>query len=271
MKKIPFFLVIIFFASCSNSDKNDPGNTNPDAALNSPPQSINYSILNVYPHDTSSFTEGLLVHAGQLYESTGGQAQENDFKSWFGPVDLKTGKPIKKIMLDTAYFGEGITILNGKIYQLTWKSEIGFVYDVKTYQKLKDFKYTGHGWSLTNDGTYLIMSDGTSNLKFLDPETLKVIKILGVQDNNGPVPNINELEFINGHIYANQWLTDYILKIDPSSGKIVGKADLASLGNEVKIKYPRAGEMNGIAYDSTNKKTYITGKNWPFLYEVKFD
>ena len=227
--------------------------------------------MNVYPHDTSAFTEGLLVHEGQLYESTGGRPQDNNFKSWFGPVELKTGKASKKIMLDTAYFGEGISILNGKIYQLTWQDRIGFVYDAKTFKKLKEFHYNGDGWSLTNDGTHLIMSDGTNKLQYLDPDSLKVVKIVGVEDNNGPVGNINELEYIEGFIYANQYLTNYILKIDPGSGKVVGKSDFSTLDNEVKIKYPGALEMNGIAYDAATKKIYVTGKAWPHLYEVRFN
>lgn len=271
MKKFFLFIAaVLVFASCSNNGNNENSNGNGDAVANAGPASIQYSIVNVYPHDTAAFTEGLLVHEGQLYESTGGQAQISDFKSWFGPVDLKTGKALKKIMLDTSYFGEGINIFKGNLYQLTWQNHKGFVYDAKTFKKLKEFTYAGEGWALTNDGTYLIMSDGSSNLQYLDPESLKVVKILGVQDNSGPVGNINELEYINGFIYANQYLTNYILKIDPSSGKVVGKLDFDSLNNQVKTKFPDALEMNGIAYDSASGKIYITGKAWPNLYEIKF-
>ncbi|MEO5999815.1 MAG: glutaminyl-peptide cyclotransferase [Chitinophagaceae bacterium] len=268
MKKI--FIVAawaVLFGSCSNNvNDTDAGGKNDDSA----PPIINYSIVNVFPHDTAAFTEGLLVHDGQLYESTGGQHESNNFKSWFGPVDIKTGISQKKIMLDTSYFGEGINIFKGKLYQLTWQDHIGFVYDVKTFEKIKDFHINGEGWALTNDGTSLIMSDGTSNLQYLDPESLKVLKILGVQDNNGPVGNINELEYIKGFIYANQYGTAYVLKIDPGSGKVVGKLDFDSLNREVRIKYPQALEMNGIAYDSTANKIYVTGKAWPNLYEVRF-
>jgi glutamine cyclotransferase len=256
MKKIFLFLSVgIILMSCSNNGNDGDDNGKIEIAPNAAPAIINYSVVNIFPHDTAAFTEGLLIHDGQLYESTGGQPQSNDFKSWFGPVDIKTGKFEKKIMLDTSYFGEGINILGGKLYQLTWQSHIGFVYDAKTFKKIKDFPITGEGWALTNDGTNLIMSDGTSNLKYLDPETLKVIKITGVQDNNGP---------------ANQYGTSYILKIDPGSGRVVGKLDFTSLDNQLKAKFPNALEMNGIAYDSAANKVFITGKAWPNLYEVRF-
>lgn len=176
----------------------------------------------------------------------------------------------KKIMLDTSYFGEGINIFRDKLYQLTWQDHIGFVYDAKTLKKLREFKIAGEGWALTNDGTNLIMSDGTSNLHYLDADSLKVLKILGVQDHNGPVGNINELEYIKGFIYANRYGTSDILKIDPGSGRVVGKLDLTSLDKEVKAKNPQALEMNGIAYDSAANKVYITGKAWPNLYEIRF-
>jgi len=271
MKK--FFVVFafaLFLVSCSNNGNENEDNGKVEPTANLAPAIVNYSVVNVFPHDTSAFTEGLLVHDGKLYESTGGQPQSNDFKSWFGPVDIKTGTFQKKVMLDTSYFGEGINILGGRLYQLTWQSHIGFVYDAKTFKKIKDFPITGEGWALTNDGINLIMSDGTSNLQYLDPETLKVLKIVGVQDNNGPVGNINELEYIKGYIYANQYGTSYILKIDPVSGRVVGKLDFTSLDNELKAKHPQALEMNGIAYDSAANKIYITGKAWPNLYEVRF-
>lgn len=265
------FLVSAVIAGCSNNGNDVPADGNNSTLANSDPAYISYSVLNVFPHDTASFTEGLLIHQGQLYESTGGQPSVNNFTSWFGPVDLKSGKIQKKVMLDTSYFGEGITILKDKIYQLTWEDHIGFVYDLKTFKKLRDFRYNGEGWSLTNDGSSLIMSDGTSNIQYLDPDSLKVQKIISVQDNNGPVGNINELEFIDGFIYANQYLTSNILKIDPASGKVIGKIDFSKLESELKLKAPGALEMNGIAYDADSKKIYVTGKAWPNLYEVRFN
>ena len=150
--------------------------------------------------------------------------------------------------------------------------KIGFVYDAKSFKKLGEFVFPSvEGWGMTTDGTYLVLSDGTSNINYLDPNNYKLIKILGVIDNNGPVAFINELEYINGFIYANVYGTNYIVKIDPASGKIVGKLDLTTLNNEAKNKYPDALEMNGIAYDSVAKKVYITGKMWPNIYEIKFN
>ena len=160
--------------------------------------------------------------------------------------------------------------MHEKVYQLTYTNKIGFIYNAKTYKKLGEFHYKGEGWGMTTDGSYLIMSDGSSNISYLDPLTFKAIKILGVTDNNGLVSNINELELINGFIYANQWLTGYILKIDTSSGKVVGKLDLSSLKSIAVSKYPGSLEMNGIAYDAVANKIYITGKLWPNIYEIKF-
>lgn len=250
--------------SCNNGgESTDPGSVSETPA----PPAIGFAVKNIYPHDTSSFTEGLLVHEGQLYESTGSPDGTN-YASWMGPVDLKTGKPDRKIVLDSTYFGEGITIFNGKIYQLTYQEHKGFVYDARTFKKLQEFTYPGEGWSLTHDSAYLIMSDGSSNLQYLDPNTLKVVKITSVADNNGPVGNINELEYINGFIYANKWQTNLILKIDPASGAVVGTIDISSLEREAKSKFPNAQETNGIAYDAAANKMYVTGKCWPNLYEI---
>ncbi len=268
-KKILLISALIAFAACTNSDNTSSNTTETD---NTPPI-INYSTVNAYPHDTTSFTEGFLFHDGQLYESTGYDSSFASTRSLFGVVDLKTGKIQPKVELDKKkYFGEGIVFLNGKVYQLTYKTKIGFVYDAKTFKKLGDFTFPSvEGWGMTTDGKYLIMSDGTSNISYLDPNNFKLIKILGVTDNNGPVALINELEYINGFIYANIYGSNYIVKIDPASGKIVGKLDLTTLDNEVKNKYPDALEMNGIAYDSLSKKVYITGKMWPNIYEIKFN
>jgi glutamine cyclotransferase len=200
-----------------------------------------------------------------------GSGDDNRFVSWMGPVDLQTGKGERKIILGKQYFGEGISIFNGKIYQLTYQNHIGFVYDAKTYKKISEFSFPGEGWSLTHDSTNLIMSDGTSKLQYLDPNTLKVIKIVGVEDNNGPVGNINELEYINGYIYANRWYTNEIVKIDTANGHVVGKIDLSNLDTEVKRKYTGAETANGIAYDEASGKMYVTGKCWPNLYEIKIN
>ncbi len=264
-------LNLTLLAACTNNpprEEQAPGKP----AENSTPPLINYSVVNALPHDTASFTEGLLVHDGQLFESTGTEPNMPDNRrSLFGIVDPKTGKIHTKAELDkNKYFGEGISFVDGKVYQLTWQTKTGFVYDAKTFKKLREFSYNTEGWGMTTNGRELIMSDGTSNIHFIDPNSFKLLKILGVTDNNGPVGNINELELINGYLYANQWQTNYILKIDTASGKVVGKLDLTSLVMEARNKYAESDSLNGIAYDPVTGKIYVTGKLWPNIYEIKF-
>jgi glutamine cyclotransferase len=271
-KKLTWIIAIIFLSACNNPEPKEvaPQNT---PAISNGPTAINYSVVYAYPHDTTSFTEGFLVHDGELYEATGYTKEYPSSRSLFGVVDLKTGKIQKKVEIDrNKYFGEGIVFLNGKVYQLTYTTKIGFVYDAKTFKKIGEFTFpSAEGWGFTTDGKSLIMSDGSSNISYLDPITFKLVKVLGVTDNNGPVDSINELEIINGFIYANRYTTNYILKIDPSSGKVVGKLDLTTLDTEAKNKYPESLQLNGIAYDSTSKKVYVTGKLWPNIYEIKFN
>jgi glutaminyl-peptide cyclotransferase len=272
MKQVIILLTgIIFIMLIACNDSNSSNNTDtgsPDAGA---PPPIQFSVLNKFPHDTTYFTEGLEFYNGQLFESSGGNADESPYPSEFGIADMKTGKVESKVKLDKSkYFGEGITIFKDKIYQLTWTSELGFIYDANTFQKIGEFKLpTKEGWGLTHDSANLIMSSGSNNLYFMSPDSLKLLNILRVIDNNGPVPNINELEYINGFIYANQWETPYILKIDPQTGKVVGRLDLTALQNEATAVNPRADVSNGIAFDSATGKIFVTGKKWPFIYEIK--
>jgi glutaminyl-peptide cyclotransferase len=273
-----FLLMLVCCAACNNNTGAiDEPTVKP--VVTDVPQ-LNYTIVNSYPHDTASFTEGLLVHNGKLYESTGGKPKHNRFKSWMGQVDLKTGKPVKQVFLDTNYFGEGITIFNNKIYQLTYEEKKVFVYDLNTFKKIQEFSWNPEGWGMTHDGKNLILSDGSSNLYIVDPANFKMLSITGVTDNYGPVGNLNELEYINGFIYANRYTTDYIYKIDPASGKVVAKADLSGvLANNARewASDPKfqpgnsEGVLNGIAYDSASGKIYITGKLWPKIFELKFN
>lgn len=221
---------------------------------------INYTVRTQWPHDTQAFIQGLVIHEGKLYESTG---QE---KSWLGIVDINTGKADKKVILDDAYFGEGITILNNKIYQLTWKSKVGFIYDLKTFKKLGEFTYETEGWGITHDSQHLIMSDGTEKLLFLDTVTFKPVKTLRVTDENGAVKMLNELEYVEGFIMANVWETNNIVKIDPNTGKVVGRLDLSSLTRDARMRNPNAEVLNGIAYHPVTKLLLVTGKNWPMIY-----
>ena len=267
-------LIFSLSSACTNSSSSsaNSGSVAETAVSNEPPV-ITYTILNATPHDQNSYTEGLLIHDGKLYESSGAPAEHENTRSIVGIVDPSTGNIAVKAELDKkVYFGEGISILNNKLYQLTWTNNKGFIYDLKNFKKTGEFSFPSkEGWGMTTDGTSLIMSDGTSNLTFLDPVTFKTNRILGVTDNNGPVGNINELEWVSGNILANIYQTPYIIRIDPNSGKVIGKADFSNLVNEVKLKSPDVDYMNGIAYDSAKNKIYITGKLWPNIYEVKLN
>ena len=224
---------------------------------------INYSVRTQWVHDTQAFTEGLVIHDGKLFESTG----QN--QSWIGIVDINTGTPDKKVILDNAYFGEGITILNNKIYQLTWQSKVGFIYDLKTFKKIGEFNYSSEGWGITHDSSHLIMSDGTEKLTFLDTATLKPVRTVSVTDEFGPVKKLNELEYVEGYIMANEWESTRILKIDPKSGKVVGRLDLTPLARDAKMRNPNAEVLNGIAYHPTTKLLLVTGKFWPMIYVLQ--
>lgn len=267
-------LLLLALAACRDSNNSAESSGSIDEPVTSnEPASIAYTVVNATPHDTNSYTEGLLMHDGKLYESSGAPQDNPNTRSIFGVVDPATGKIAVKAELDRkVYFGEGITFLNGKVYQLTWTNKTGFIYDAKTFKKIGQFTFPSkEGWGMTTDGKNLIMSDGTSNLTFLDPDTFKTVKIVGVKDNNGPVGNINELEYIKGNMYANIYQTTDILRIDLPSGKVTGKADFSKLDKEAKMKYPKAEYMNGIAYDSAKNKIYITGKFWPSIYEIQLN
>jgi glutamine cyclotransferase len=202
-----------------------------------------------------------------MYESTG-----NEGKSRLMKVDLKTGKNLQSIDIDKKYFGEGIVIINDTVYQLTYKSKVGFMYALKGFTKLGEFNFntkTGEGWGMTTDGKQIIATDGSSQLYYFEPGSFKLIKTQDVTDAGSLTFNLNELEYINGYIYANQWQAPYILKIDPGNGQIVGKIDLSSICNRIKNSAAHADILNGIAYDSGTKKIYITGKWWPELYEIQ--
>ncbi len=241
--------------------------------INNQIEPINFKVVKTYPHDTGSFTEGFLFHDDQLFESTGSPEDFPQARSVFGPVDLKTGRIDVKVELDKRiYFGEGIVFFKDKIYQLTYKSQVGFIYDYKTFKQTGTFNYSNkEGWALTTDGINIIMSDGTNVITFLDPDSLKVVRKLDVTFNGRSALYMNELEYINGYIYANIWTTTNIAKIDPESGKIVGVIDLSSLYAEAAKKYPGAESANGIAYDKSTDRILVTGKFWPLIYQIKFE
>jgi len=271
---ISLFLIVVLVSACGDSsNSNASSNTAAEtAAVNEAPV-ISYTILNALPHDKDSYTEGFLMHNGKLFESSGAPEGNEKTRSIVGVVDPATGLITVKAELDRKiYFGEGIAILGNKLYQLTWTNKKGFIYDLKTFRKTGEFTFPSkEGWGMTTDGSSLIMSDGSSNLTYLDPVSFKTIRIVGVSDNNGPVGNINELEYVNGNILANIYQTPYIIRIDPNTGKVLGKADFSNLVKEVKLKDPDVDYMNGIAWDSANNKIYITGKLWPNMYEVRLN
>ena len=260
MKKILFITALSGFVAWKNKDGENPDKPDPNA-----PKSMSYSIIATYPHDTSSYTQGILIYNGALYEGTG-----NYGFSKLKKVDLKTGKTEKEVSLDKKYFGEGITILNDTVYQLTWKEKSVFVYTLKEFKKIKEFTINTDGWGLTTDGKQLIASDGSSTIYYYDPSTFRLLKTQDITESGSLSYNLNELEYINGFIYANQYQAPYIFKIDPATGQIVAKADLNKMWDRIKAIDPKADVPNGIAYDTATKKIYITGKLWPELYEVQF-
>ena len=225
----------------------------------------NIRVINVYPHDPEAYTQGLVFHKGYIYEGTGLQGYSTIRK-----VELKTGKVVKNHQLPTKYFGEGITIYQNKLIQLTWRSHTGFVYDLQSFRLLGTFSYPTEGWGITCDGKNLIMSDGTAILHFLDTRTFKVVRQIEVRDRGNTVPNINELEYIKGEIYANVWGTGYIVRISPLTGQVLGWIDLRVLyglvGNAGKIDV-----LNGIAYDAKGDRLFVTGKYWPSIFEIRLE
>ena len=264
--------LLLCFTACNNENRSASIEGIGTTVMSNTPAAISYDIINEYPHDPTAFTEGLEYKDGYLYESTG-QYGSSDIRK----VDLKTGKVLQSTGMGAEFFGEGLTILNGKIYQLTYREGKGFIYDLKTLKQERTFHFnTAEGWGMTNNGAYLIFDDGTNVLHYIDPTTFKEVKTLAVTDEHGPVNNINEPEMIHGFIYANQWQTDLLLKIDTTTGHVVGRADLGNLRQRAGIPPPsgkRNGPdvLNGIAYDATTNRIFITGKNWPKLFEIKLD
>lgn len=243
-------------------------NTNSDTIETT---SIQYSVINKYTHSTNSYTQGLFFDGDILYESTGSPSYLPQTESVLGVLDLATGKIDTKVKLDRdIYFGEGSTILKDKIYQLTYKNQKGFVYNAKTFEQIHTFDFESkEGWGLTNDGENLIMSDGTDKITYLDPNNFTSTRQFSVKYQNKPQYNLNELEYVSGHIYANIYQTNKIVKINPANGDIIGILDLGTLVNQLRIENPNIAELNGIAYRASTETLFITGKLWPYIYEIQ--
>lgn len=234
-----------------------------------------YEVVKTYKHDPEAFTQGLTFHQGFLYEGTG--SPDYNGTSSVRKIDVTSGLVKQKRGLDPKFFGEGLTILNNKIYQLTWNEKIAFVYDVNTLEPQTTLAFTGEGWGLTNDGTNLIMSDGSHILRVVDPNNFRTVRTINVFNNGKPLTNINELEFIKGEIWANIWHSEepdklgkpnYIARINPEDGKILGWVDLGEISPDDVARNPE-NTLNGIAYDTDNDRIFVTGKQWKKLFEIK--
>jgi len=274
------FLLAVASFSCGNTpndngQKKPPVNANNKSVTVSPPV-YDFQIVKEYPHDTTAYTQGLEYHDGFLYEGTGGSrnrpVQPNDapIYSSLRQVEFSTGKILRKHDVPSDYFGEGITIMGDLLYQITWLEGTAFVYNLSDFKLIKEFRYPGQGWGLTNDGTNLYMTDSTHVIRVVDPETFKTVRTIVVNDEFGkPIMELNELEMINGEIWANIYKSGWIVRIDPQSGKLLGRVDINKLADDVQDREERADVLNGIAYDKAGDRLFITGKLWKKLYEIK--
>lgn len=270
MKKYVAVFILLFFISCHNDSTN---NTTVEDVSNPAPPTLSFQMIKEYPHNPTYFTEGLIWHNNALYESTGEEGESRLIKT-----DLNTGKEEQKVDLPAGDFGEGIAIIGDTLYQLTYRNNKAYAYDVKTFKKLKEFSFLHEGWGMTTDGKELIMSiGGGSNLYFVDPQTFKVKNILSVSDNYGPVNSINELEYVNGAVFANVWHEKKLIKINLQTGKVEGVINigdiLAQAGKRIDESREDKSEsvLNGIAFDSAKNSFYITGKRWPSIFEIRLN
>lgn len=261
-----FFLCFSLFVSSSCTEAQNSGR-NPDKALGSAEKKTSnsqdsFTVLNSFPHDPTAFTQGLVYRDGFLYESIGLYG-----KSSLRKTNPATGKVLAKVNLPREFFGEGLTIIGESIYQLTWKSGQGFIYGRENLKRKGSFTYSTEGWGLTDNGTQLIMSDGTEKLYFLSPESFEVTKVLRVKENGAPVPRLNELEYVEGRIYCNIWHSDDIVVVDPESGMVEKRINLEQLKQRLSL-VNEAGVLNGIAWKSSSQTFLITGKNWSEVFEI---
>lgn len=263
VRRFSLLLLVVLAVACGDKKNNEkPVADNAASSYN-----IAYTVVSELPHNEKAWTQGLLIDNNKVIESTGQNGH-----SWIAEVNPGTGEHQQKITLTSEFFGEGVAILNHKLYQLTWQNKKGFIYDARTYTKLGEFAYEApmaEGWGLTTDGKQLIASDGTERLHFIDTTDLKIKRSLTVLDGARKVKQLNELEYINGFIYANVWQTADIVKIDPATGKVVGRLDLSRLAANIQQMFPQADVLNGIAYDKNSKSLLVTGKLWPRAYLIK--
>ncbi|CAN5601870.1 glutaminyl-peptide cyclotransferase [soil metagenome] len=273
-----YFLILIAvvsFGCTDNSGSKANGTINKTNSVNMSDNTAKlpvsgFEVVNAYNHDQNAFTQGLIFHDGFLYESTGHSGQSSLRK-----VELETGKVVQKKEVPEEYFAEGMTILGDKVYQITWQENTAFVYNLSDFSLVKQLRYSGEGWGLTNDGTNLIMSDGTHVIRFVDPETFETLRTIVVLNEEGkPLMRLNELEYVKGEIWANIWQSEnikkpnHIARIDPANGKLLGWINLDNISpNDSGRDYENS--LNGIAYDAANDRIFVTGKNWRRLFEIK--
>lgn len=256
-------LIFTSMHSGPEDQSNVPAVNKPITASDGRARQVAYEVVTSYPHDPTSFTQGLLWRDGGFYESTGQYGQ-----SKLRRLEFPSGRVLKEISLSPELFGEGLALVDGRLIQLTWKSRRGFVYEMSTFRLLREFSYDTEGWGLTYDGKNLILSDGGSDLFYLDPQTFRPVRKLAVRMNGQPIRELNELEFIDGEIWANVWQTDWILRIDPSTGQVTSFLDLIGI-LAPSDKTGMEDVLNGIAYDAEHKRIFLTGKLWPRIIEIK--
>jgi len=266
LRGVTFFSALLLVAALLAGPIACNPSVSPTTTATTTPAFTNYSyrIVNSFPHDRGAFTQGLIFDEGFFYESSGLYGQSSLRK-----VEIATGSVPQKVDVSAQYFAEGLALWQDSLIQLTWQSHIGFVYDKVTFDLERDFSYTTEGWGLTHDGSRLIMSDGTANLYFLDPATFKVVSQVEVRDNGMPVVRLNELEYIDGKVYANVWQTDKIAIIDPADGQVSAWIDLTGLLSTAQASPVAVDVLNGIAYDAAGKRLFVTGKLWPLVFEIE--
>ena len=268
MKSVYSLLLLLLLSSCRGT--NVPTTiqvvSTTDNGMPAEPPLYTYEIVKTYPHDPKSFTQGLVFDNGIFYESAGLNAAHSGH-STLRKVEVATGKVLKLVDVPEPYFAEGLALFEGKLFQLTWQHHKGFIYDRDTFAAQGEFNYSGEGWGLTQDDKSLILSDGTHQLRFLDPVTFQEQRRISVVDRAGPVDELNELEYVKGEIFANVWMEDRIVRVDPKDGKILGWIDMRGLKDEQDG--PEADVLNGIAYDAAQDHLYVTGKKWSKLFEIR--
>ena len=254
----PAVLAIVMFATVGSALGQSPS-----AESRKHPQEYTFEVVAQYPHDPTAFTQGFTFHKGSFYEGTGRQGQSS-----LRQVEPKTGAVVRKVDLAQDFFGEGIAIIGNEVIQLTWVSHTGFVYDLSDFHKLRTFKYPGEGWGLATDGHDLFMSDGSAEIRVLDANTFGEKRRIKVPDDGRPIDELNELEFVEGEIFANIWHSDRIARISPRTGEVLGWIDLTGLLGPFYQRQPEA-VLNGIAYDREGKRLFVTGKLWPKIFEIR--